>query len=104
MSAGTPRGDRQRIVAGTAAYSRADPGPRVISANWGSATDVGLVRQHNEDDYLAQFPVFLVADGMGGRAAGEVASGLTSVRFRDLATSGQIIKDFAPAANTIAKV
>ena len=93
VSAGTPRGDRQRIVAGTAAYSRADPGPRVISASWGSATDVGLVRQHNEDDYLAQFPVFLVADGMGGRAAGEVASGLTSVRFRDLATSGQITVD-----------
>jgi PPM family protein phosphatase len=65
----------------------------VISTNWGSATDVGLVRQHNEDSFLAQFPVFLVADGMGGRAAGEVASSLTSVRFRELAATGRITVD-----------
>lgn len=62
----------------------------MISTNWGSATDIGLVRQYNEDSFLAQFPVFLVADGMGGRAAGEVASNLTSVRFRELAASGNV--------------
>jgi PPM family protein phosphatase len=40
----------------------------------GSATDVGRVRDHNEDALIADGLVFAVADGMGGHAAGEVAS------------------------------
>jgi serine/threonine protein phosphatase PrpC len=39
-------------------------------------TDVGLAREHNEDSYFVRPPLFVVADGMGGANAGEVASGL----------------------------
>ena len=42
-------------------------------------SDVGRQRQANEDSYLARAPLFVVADGMGGAQAGEVAS-LTAIQ------------------------
>ena len=52
---------------------------------WGTATDRGRVRALNEDSVLAQAPIFLVADGMGGHEAGDVASAILVEEFAGLA-------------------
>ena len=50
----------------------------------GTASDAGAVRALNEDRVFAGRRVFVVADGMGGHAAGEVASGLVVDRLPEL--------------------
>ena len=56
-----------------------------VSLRVGVASDVGLVREHNEDAAFAAGSVYLVADGMGGHAAGEVASAVTADAMGELA-------------------
>ena len=60
----------------------------MVALRWGSLTDVGRSRSLNEDAIVAEFPVFAVADGMGGHAAGEVASQLTADHLADLGMDG----------------
>ncbi len=59
-----------------------------VELQHGAATDVGLVRESNEDAYLVAPPVFVVADGMGGHEAGEVASAIVVEEFVALADAG----------------
>lgn len=47
----------------------------------------GRVRQLNEDSIVAQPPVFMVADGVGGAEAGEVASAIAAGELALLADS-----------------
>jgi PPM family protein phosphatase len=44
-------------------------------------TQTGNVRRSNEDSYLMRSPLFMVADGMGGARAGEIASRMCAEAF-----------------------
>jgi len=85
--------------------------PVLVSA---ALTDRGRVRTHNEDAVHADpcMGLLIVADGMGGHKAGEVASALAIVRMRevmekalandpepDTHTAGELLKDAVQAAN-----
>lgn len=74
------------------------------------ATDVGLVRRANEDSALAEWPVFLVADGMGGYEAGDRASHAVVEAFRrhvagqGIATVAAVRDALASASNDVARI
>ena len=55
--------------------------------SFGSRTDIGYVRDHNEDSLIIIPPLFAVADGMGGHEAGEIASEITVNTLAELAPS-----------------
>jgi len=67
--------------------------------SWGR-TDVGRKRKHNEDSFLKDdgFGLYVVADGMGGHAAGEVASTQAVKSIRESLLEGKpLIESFARA-------
>ena len=61
---------------------------RQVELHHGAATDTGLVREHNEDSFLVEPPLYVVADGMGGHDGGEVASRIVVEEFGRLAHAG----------------
>ena len=67
--------------------------------SYGSCTNVGNVREHNEDSLLAAPPLFAVADGMGGHEAGEVAS---NIAIRVLAEQAPVHLDADALAYAVA--
>jgi protein phosphatase len=59
-----------------------------VEVRYGVRTDVGRVREVNEDGLLAAPPVFAVADGMGGHDGGDVASRVVVEELQRLAEDG----------------
>ncbi len=71
----------------------------MIALRAGSATDVGLVRSNNQDSLLVADPLYAVADGMGGAAAGEVASSLAVEALNNgFSRSGPLTPDLLTTA------
>jgi serine/threonine protein phosphatase PrpC len=69
-----------------------------------AATDPGRQRDHNEDNYLVDknLNLFVVADGMGGHAAGEVASQIAVHELRNaISGNSDIIDRYARGADDV---
>ena len=66
-------------------------------------SDLGRQRQGNEDNFFVRAPLFVVADGMGGAQAGEVASELAVRQFEgglpDGVSPGAALADLIRRAN-----
>jgi len=73
-------------------------GAEEIVLEWAGATDTGLRRDNNQDAFLTEFPLFIVADGMGGHAGGEIASQSTVARLGEVVAAGEVSTDTIEAA------
>ena len=105
-------GDRvSHIGKDRAGHRIAIPGGGSVVLSWAARSDVGHRRQSNEDSVVVASPMFAVADGMGGHAAGDRASAAAvehlsprkGVRFLDLATLEANLAAAADDIDTLAE-
>jgi len=73
-----------------------------MQIKFGAKSDTGTLRVQNEDSFLAKDKMFVVADGMGGHNAGEVASAMAIKMLDDARING--ITDAAHLATMIEQI
>ena len=64
-------------------HERIDVSGVGVRLRFAGHSDAGAVRAGNEDSFLAAAPLWVVADGMGGHANGELASQAAIAAFAD---------------------
>jgi PPM family protein phosphatase len=61
-----------------------------LELTWAETTHTGRRRDVNQDAVLSSYPLYVVADGMGGHVGGEIASSRTVERLRSVAGAGTV--------------
>lgn len=71
------------------------------AVNYAAATDVGKIRDHNEDCFCVNtgLSLYVVADGMGGHASGEVASDIAVTTIEREVEQGSSLSQAIEAAH-----
>lgn len=72
-------------------HTRSVPVPDgTIELSWAGVTHTGRRREINQDALLTSYPLFIVADGMGGHIGGEIASASTVERLGGVVDDGPV--------------